>query len=429
MKRVVIVGADFVPSSLPPATRIRFMATHLPKFGWEPIILTTSPEYYETAIDPENEQLLPNDLQVVRTKAFRAGWTRKLGVGDLGIRSLLHQWQALKKLCLRQKIDLILIPVPPYVSMVLGRLANKTFGIPYVIDYIDPWVTESYWRLPKAQRPPKWPLAYALSRTLEPFAVNRAAAIVGVSKGTTESILLRHPRLKAGPEIPYGAAVDDIEYVRRHVRNNEIFDKNDGNIHVSYVGAYTETMRQPLSALLEGFKLGLKERPELFQTVRLHFVGTTYSTNGRDPYRVTAVAREIGVEKYVHEHPFRVSYLDSLQLMLDSNGLILLGSNEPHYSASKIFPYVMAGKPLVSVFHEKSNVISIINDISTQRVITFGAGKEPMLCADEIRKRIEYMLQPLNGQLTPNWQELQKYSCTAMAERLATVMDAAAHVR
>jgi hypothetical protein len=36
--------------------------------------------------------------------------------------------------------------------MILGRLAHARFGIPYVIDYIDPVVTEYYWKLPRSQR-------------------------------------------------------------------------------------------------------------------------------------------------------------------------------------------------------------------------------------------------------------------------------------
>ena len=58
-KTVLIVGPDFTPSSYPPALRIRFFAQHLREFGWEPIVLTTDPGYYEWEVDPENEKLLP----------------------------------------------------------------------------------------------------------------------------------------------------------------------------------------------------------------------------------------------------------------------------------------------------------------------------------------------------------------------------------
>src|SRR5437764_2728808 len=177
MRRVLIIASDFVPSSLPPATRVRFVAKHLPEFGWEPIVLTVDAKHYEAAVDAENQNLLAPSLKVTRTGAFSTRWTRKIGIGDIGMRSLWQHWQVVKRLCRSREVDLIFIPVPPYVPMILGRLAHARFGVPYVIDYIDPWVTDYYWKLPMSQRPPKWILADALSRMLEPFALKHVAAI------------------------------------------------------------------------------------------------------------------------------------------------------------------------------------------------------------------------------------------------------------
>src|SRR5215469_3494079 len=109
MKRVLILGADFTPSSHPPALRIRFFAQHLRNFGWEPIVLTVDPRYYETVIDLENEKLLPSNVEVVRTCALSATVTRKLGFSDVGLRSFWHHWQALCRLVRERKIDLIFI--------------------------------------------------------------------------------------------------------------------------------------------------------------------------------------------------------------------------------------------------------------------------------------------------------------------------------
>ncbi len=205
MKRVVIIGADFAPSSL-------------------------HPKHYEATVDPENENLLSPALEVIRTGAFAIRWTRKIGIGDIGMRSLWQHWRAIKRLCRERKIDLILIPVPPYVPMVLGRLAYARFGIPYVIDYIDPWVTEYYWKLPKALRPPKWLVSYWLSRALEPFALRRVSHITGVSKGTTDGVIDSYWWLSPedATEIPYGAEAGDFDYLRQHPRATSIFDPDDG---------------------------------------------------------------------------------------------------------------------------------------------------------------------------------------------------------
>ncbi len=426
MKRVVIIGADFSPSSLPPATRIRFFAKHLPDHGWEPIVLTAKPEFYESPIDPENERLLPASIEVIRTSAFSTTWTRTLGVGDIGMRTLWHHWHALSRLHKDKKIDLIFIPVPPNVPMVLGRLANMRFRIPYVVDYIDPWVTEYYWKLPRKQRPPKWLMSYALSRCLEPFALRRAQHITGVSRGTTDQVVNRYGWLAAtdATDIPYGAEADDFEYLRQHPRQNAIFDSKDGKLHVCYVGAFVESMEQTLRALFAAFRQGLERAPSVFEKVVLHFIGTTYSTNGSDPFRVTAVARHCGVEEWTREHPQRVPYLDSLQIMLDAQALILLGSAEPHYTASKVFPYVLAQRPLLAVFHEDSSVITILTEVNAGRVVSFNEQETPDERAVEISHYLEEMLHD-NYAPEVRWEALEPYTTQALAGRLAQTFDTA----
>src|SRR5258706_11558330 len=105
MKRVALLCADFAPSSLPQALRMRFFAQHLPEFGWELTVVTTDPRHYECAVDPENERLVPATLRVIRTPALPSNITRKLGVGDIGVRSMWYHWRVLADLCRRGLVD------------------------------------------------------------------------------------------------------------------------------------------------------------------------------------------------------------------------------------------------------------------------------------------------------------------------------------
>ena len=427
LKHVAIVGADFVPSSLPPATRIRFFAKHLPDFGWEPIVLTTKPEYYDWSIDTENECLLPESLEVIRTKALASSWTHKVGVGDIGMRSLWHHWRILKQLCRQRRIDLILIPVPPYVPMILGRMAHERFGIPYVIDYIDPWVSEYYWTVPRGQRPPKWPLAYALARLLEPYAVKKVGHITGVSKGTTDSVVRRYRRLKDADatEIPYGAETGDFHYLRRHPRKNVIFDSGDGALHLSSVGACIPAMYPAARALFQAIRLGIKRNPALFCRLQVHFVGTSYASKGGLPQALAAIAREASVEQQVSERRQRVSYLDSLQVMMDSHALILLGSKEPHYTASKVFPYILAKRPLLAIFHEASNVVTTLRQLGCGHVVTFGAQRSAADISEICNCLEEILTSPRSQSQVMRQETAEAISTKGMAARLAKALDKA----
>jgi hypothetical protein len=395
-------------------------------FGWRPIVLTVDPEYYDSPVDPDNVNLLADSLEVVRTKAWRSSWTRKIGIGDVGMRSLWYHWQALKQICRKTKIDLIFIPVPPYVPMMLGRLAYEKFGIPYVIDYIDPWVTDYYWNLPRKERPPKWPLAYAMSRLLEPYALKRAVHITGVSTGTTDSVLNRYGWFASNQatEIPYGAESGDFDYLRRQPRANSIFNDNDGLLHLSCVGACIPSMYAAVRALFAAVRLGLGRDKELFDRLRLHFVGTSYSANGSASQDVLTMAREANIESQVTEQTTRVSYLESLQIMMDSHALFLLGSDEPHYTASKIFPYVLSRKSLLTIFHEESSVVRILDDIEAGEVVTFNSQSPPETKVKDISARLTSILRlPAGSEPSTNWSGFEKYTTYAMTQRLALIFD------
>ncbi len=430
MRHVAIINADFTPSSLPPALRVRFFAKHLPEFGWQATVITTDPNYYESTIDPENEQLLPKTLNVIRTSALPAKLTRSFGFGDLGIRSLFFHWRALKKLSRDKPIDLILIPVPPSMPMTLGRLAYHRLGIPYVIDYIDPWITEYYWSLPKEQRPPKWRWASSVARVLEPFSVKRASQITGVSKGVTDSVISRYSQFEESDatEIPYGGEADDLAYVKTHPRENRIFDKHDGLLHITYTGAFAIGMSSAVKAIFMALRAGLQRTPELFNRVRLHFIGSTYDpkASSSSGYQVMPLAEEVGVAEFVDEHPARVSYLDALQLLLDSHALLVIGYDEPLYAASKIYPYILARRPILAVLHEDSSPVSILRKTNAAEVVTYNFVAQPLDRVKEISAKLEELLAlPPDYQPRTNWEEFEPYTTRAMAARLSEVFDKA----
>jgi len=424
-KTVLIIGADFTPSSYPPALRIRFFAQHLHEFGWKPIVLTTDPRFYEWSVDPENEKLLPKDLEVIRTRALPAWLTRKFGIGDLGIRSLWHHWRELNRICLARQIDLIFIPVPPNATMVLGRLARARFGIPYVIDYIDPVLTDYYLKLPKSQRPPKYRMAYTLASLIEPFALKKVSRLVGVDESYTVGAIQRYSWL-AGMEsvgIPYGGEPFDFDYIRKYPRANALFDKNDGLFHLSYVGRGGVDILPVLRTLFIAVRLCLQRCSNVFSKVRFHFIGTTYAHDAAGQYQVLPTARELGVDSIVDEHPGRVAYLDAIQILLDSRALLVLGSDSAHYTASKLFPNILAERPILAIFHEESSVVRIMRDSRVGEVITFSSKADLETKAESVLNRLQELVLRPEAHCSRESDAFEPYTTRASTARLAEVFD------
>src|SRR5882762_24025 len=139
-KTVVIVAPSFPPSGLPPVHRARQFTRWLPEYGWKPIVLTVDPEFYQEKLDNQLLDLIPADLEVIKSKALRPKKNGGWGIGDLGIRSVVHLWLALRRICRKQKIDLIYLTCPPNFQLIIGRLIRAELGVPYVLDFTDPWV-------------------------------------------------------------------------------------------------------------------------------------------------------------------------------------------------------------------------------------------------------------------------------------------------
>jgi hypothetical protein len=77
----------------------------------------------------------------------------------------------------------------------------------------------------------------------------------------------------------------------------------------------------------------------------------------------------------VTELPGRLDYLDALTVLTQASAILLLGSSEPHYTASKLYPALLARRPILALFHEASSVVSILRSAGSEptvRVVTYG---------------------------------------------------------
>src|SRR6185503_16484593 len=122
--------------------RVRLLAPRLHEHGWEPTVLTVDPRDYEGALDPALADNLPTDLRVVRVRAIPARITRLFGIGDLGLRAFDGLWREASHLLACERFDVVFITIYPAYTAMLGPLLKRRFGVPFVLDYQDPWVGE-----------------------------------------------------------------------------------------------------------------------------------------------------------------------------------------------------------------------------------------------------------------------------------------------
>ncbi len=369
MKTVVLIAPHFFPSFLPSVHRARLWAGHLPEFGWSPIVVTTDPKYYECQVDEELLNLLPEDLRVIRTRALPTRPVRI--IGNLGLRSAWWYFDAVRRLKKSERVDFVHITCDSFPAALAGPAIDRLLGIPYGIDYQDPWIPETRQR--HAPMSKAW-LAQGLSRILEPIALRRARLVTGINERYFASALLRNPGVKERAEtagMPFGSSNRDFDYLAAHPRRPFLFDPDDGNIHLVYAGALLPKAFGVLDRLLEAVSI-LQARSDLGRRLRIHFVGTGLREN--DPvggHTVKPWSEKWKVANLVHETPNRIKYLDVLNHLRMSTAVLIIGSTEPHYSPSKLYQGILSGKPVFSLLHEKCTALRMLRESNAGDVFSF----------------------------------------------------------
>jgi len=229
--------------------------------------------------------------------------------------------------------------------------------------------------------------------------------------------------VKATP-VAFGVEPDDFQYVRKHPRLNPLFTAGDGLFHMGYVGRGGPDMVGALRALFTAVRNERQQLPDLYGRLRMHFVGTTYAANAAGKHQVIPIAKECGVEDIVEESPGRVQHLDAIQILLDSDALLVLGSESPHYTASKLFPYILAAKPLLAILHEESSGVRLLDETGAGQAITFSATRPPLSVSADIQISLRNLLSAPAGEYPPtNWNNFEPYTARAVTSKLAEIFD------
>lgn len=421
-KYVALVAAHFVPSNLAAVHRARLWSLHLREFGWEPVIVTTHWDYYEETPEPGLLELLPPDLEVIRTQAFTTKPLRL--VGDVGIRAFRWHYRALCELAQRKRMDFLHITIPSNYSACLGRLVQRHCGTPYGIDYIDPWVHQ----FPGSDRPfsRAWGSA-RLAEWLEPWAVKRAALITGINRLYYDGMLRRNPAVAQNAvlaEMPYGGSEKDHEYVRQHPRPPTLFGTQPGKFNLIYAGAMLPKAYPVLDRLLAALVLLRQQRPRLAEHFHLHFVGTGKSPDDPQGFNIKPHIARHGLADCVSETPQRLPYLDVLNHLHAASGILVLGSTEPHYSPSKIFQSVMSRRPVFALLHEQSTAVPILRASNAARIVLLDEKSLPETGFLAVGLEQFIYANEYSGDQV-QWEALEQHSARASARLLAHALDEA----
>ena len=134
-----------------------------------------------------------------------------------------------------------------------------------------------------------------------------------------------------------------------------------------------------------------------------------------------------GVDAIVSETPPRLDYLDALSAQLDASALLALGSSEPHYTASRLFPSLMAARPLLALYHEASSVTAILRRAArppSVRLIAFSERRPVAAHGPAIHDALAQLIEgPRYDAAQVDAAALAEFSAPSLAGRLASLLD------
>lgn len=349
MRKVLIVSPHFPPVDAVDMHRVRMNVAHYPEYGWQPTVLTVRPEDSGRNVDERLCATLPEGLEIHRVGAISEKVTRPFGLSAIGLRAHRSLARAGDALLRNGEFDLVLFSTTAFPVMTLGSRWHKKYGVPFVLDFQDPWYT-SPTTTPHAGN---W--KYRLMRTwhklMERRVVPTAAGLIAVSRSYIDALQSIYQFRVSSPSatIPFGFSVLDFEKAKSVNGPDIVKARPDGIVCIA-AGRINSSMTESLAAL---FRLISRIRKydkenELLNRLSIIFYGTGYQAGG-NPSVALPLASAHSLHDMVSEHPDRIPLLDAYRALMQADVLLILGSDDLSYQPSKLFPYLYLEKPVICV--------------------------------------------------------------------------------
>lgn len=422
MKKVLIITPYFPPINAADMQRIRMSLPYYEDFNWMAEVVTVNAVYSKLNKDELLVQTIPANIKIHYVKAFSQKWTKRIGLGSIALRSIWFYKNYVDKLLLKNHFDLIYFSTTQFPLLILGKHWKKKFKIPYVIDMQDPWHSTYYENKPKNEQPAKYWFSYRLNKYLEPLAMKNVGGMISVSQAYLDTLIDRYPQLADVPTrvITFGAFEKDFELVKKQMAHfKSAYDKQNDSINLVYVGRGGHDLKEALLLLFTAFKKGLTEQPSIFSKIKFHFIGTSYAPKGEGIPTIRPIADEMDVADFVNEQTDRISFYESIYNLISADALLIIGSDDPQYTASKIYPYILAEKPLMAYLHPKSSSAKIIKDTNAGDVISI---KDE----EAIPKSYDYLMNLANYLVAKplvDWQAFEPFSAKNMTKNQCILFD------
>ncbi|MCH8032867.1 MAG: glycosyltransferase [Bacteroidetes bacterium] len=385
MKKVLFVTYYWPPSGKASLHWPLKIVKYLPKYGWQPSVLTVEEDTFSQQDETLSEDISP-ELKVIRTKSYEPFNIYKKFTGkkeddqlvasetiSKSNRSLSHRisiwirmnlfipdarvgWyfpavKAARKLIKDEKFDAIISVGPPHSTHLIGKKISKRFNIPHVPVFIDPWVDIIYYKDFKRNK-----ITLSIDNHLEKTVLQNAKAIVFVTKTMQNDYINKYNFIEGKSNLLYwGYNEEDFEriIVKKEQKDEKVL-LHAGNIF---------SFQNPTNLWKQ-----IKKEIERGNKIRIKFIGTV------DPEIKNSITEEELNE--ITEYCGFLPYIEMLKNISEADFLLVCAS-EPRHVPGKLFEYLRTGNPIIAFGNNNEEVKQILENSNAGMMFNYDeSGKE-----------------------------------------------------
>ena len=325
LRRALIVTFHFPPSSASGSFRMLGFARHLPRAGWEAVVVAPPRMPWE-AVDPELLRQVPPETILHRVSYPHSRISMPLRLWAPWTTWLVKAWPACVRAVRRDRSEVVLTSGPPHLVHILGLLVKRRFGIPWVADFRDPWIACT-----PHQSGGTW--HDRVEARLERAVMHRADRIIVNAPNACDALRQEFPEA-AGRMTVITNGFDPERFPPPAVTDGDFFTiTHSGQLLID---------RDP-RPFLAAVRTWVAGRPAGARPVRVAFFGHHDSDGLAAVYQSRSLEGVLTIQG-------QIPYAESLAAMVRSDILLLLDSPRRRIGVpAKLYEYLGAGQPVLAL--------------------------------------------------------------------------------
>ena len=409
MKRLLLIAYHFPPlaGSSGIQRTLRFVQ-HLPKFGWEPIVLSASPQAYERT---SNDLMADVPDGTIVRRAFALDTARHLSIAGryVGAMARPDRWVSWKFAAVREgmrmirefKPQAIWSTYPIATAHLIAAELHERSALPWIADFRDPMAQDGY---------PADPLVWQSYKLIEEKAVATARFSTFTTPGAARIYQQR-----------YTANAEKIA-VLENGYDEETFSKIEE----------AKGPKQPINAgAITLLHSGIVYPAERDPTQLFEALGRLSSTNRIQPgmlkirFRASvhddllnSLAQKYGITEFIDCQP-PIPYREALYEMLNADGLLVMqASNCNEQIPAKIYEYLRARRPILALTDPQGDTAATLRHAGISTIARLDS-------VAEIEEALLAFVAEIKGNpVLPNEDAVKQASREGRAKQLGELLNA-----